>query len=334
MLGAPSAVAARGVTVRRGNRTLRAVRPRGPECRRFRRAVCRPGARRGSATDLRLCDQVRGPVALPTAVFGPDGRLIADATGSWSRPLRPRRRRRSTRSRIAGARNGVALRPRRRPLGPRRRPGPRVEDRARPDARRGLPRATARQRRVPGRGRARRARPAARDDHDHRDRPPGLQHARLPAPGANGLAFGRDGTLYIADTARGDLARLSRPPRRRPKPHRLRHDVHPQHPVPRRHLRPAPVPGRRRRHRDRRRRDDLRRRQRTQRGHCRDREGPRRRVLPQRPGRDPPAQRRPARVPDEPGPRRPQAVPDPFGRRAPRQFPQRTRRRGKGVLRG
>ena len=68
---------------------------------------------------------------------------------------------------------------------------------------------------------------------------------------ANGLAFGRNGTLYVADTARGAIWRVSRPPRRPAQPDRLRHDLRAEHAVPGRRPRPAPLPRRRRRDRAR-----------------------------------------------------------------------------------
>ena len=73
--------------------------------------------------------------------------------------------------------------------------------------------------------------------------------------------------------------------------------------------------------------DDLRRRERAERDRRRRPRRPRHGALPQPARRGQPAQRRPARVPDEPGARRPDALHDELGRRPPRQ---RAEHRGRG----
>ena len=145
--------------------------------------------------------------------FGPDGRLYIADSGKIMvlRAERPDAAdgRGLRRGRPGLQRRGVGRA--RRPVGVRRRhgAGPRVADRPRPRAGGDVPRAADGQRRAPRRRRPRRARAAARDDHDHRDRaaPPRTRSARRHIV-ANGLAFGRDGTLFVADTARGAIWRV------------------------------------------------------------------------------------------------------------------------------
>ena len=139
---------------------------------------------------------------------------------------------------------------------------------------------------------------------------------------ANGLAFGRDGTLYVADTARGAIWRVFLDRRGRVLSRTgcdttftantlCLDNVLVQHPyldgadgivlddkdnifvAPNERNSIAVV----------------------------TEQGPRRRVLPQRRGRGPAAQRGPARVPDQPGAHRPKVVHDELRQRAARQFP-------------
>ena len=145
---------------------------------------------------------------------------------------------------------------------------------------------------------------------------------------ANGLAFDRKGVaLHRRHRARRALARRDRPARQPDRTARLRHDLPGEHALPRRAVRPAPRARRRRRHRARPQGQRLRRRERAQRDRRRRPRRPRHVVLPQPARRGQPAQRGPARVPDEPGDRRPDALHDELGRRPPRQRPEHARAR-------
>ena len=96
--------------------------------------------------------------------------------------------------------------------------------------------------------------------------PPGLQHARLAAPGGQRHRLRqRRRPARGRHRARGDLARRHRPQGPREEPDGLRHDVHVQHALPRQRARRAPVPRGRRRDRARSQGQHHRRRQRAQR---------------------------------------------------------------------
>ena len=152
---------------------------------------------------------------------------------------------------------------------------------------------------------------------------------------ANGLAFDKHGTLYIADTARGAIWQVEIDKHgslHAPlgcdttyPPDTLCYDaVFVQHPA----LDGADGIALDKRG------EHLRGRERAERGRGRRPARPRDRAVPQPGRRDRPAERGPARVPDEPGARREDALHDELGRRPPRQRPEHRRRGGPGHGRG